>query len=564
MKGCVGSMELTWGNIIKATARRMPQMNHELLKHYHSNQLDNIDEELVELFKQTLREIANNMGWDENVFRYISYRELSPEERIASLQCAGKKPYERRFDINRTNKRVLAFKFGYRYETWEMQVDIPYMQDYCIDRFGTHWYPTFAIADRGGIGYMQHNQVLIKVMRARLIFDRSEIMHVPTVEGTVLSECLITAKINQSTKGPKSVPPLILHHLTCLGFRETLKLYGLEGAIDIVRDTENYEVSPNKENSTERPSSKNVKSQKYYHVALVPDATFSTEKCYIRVTRDRLDTRVLRFIVGLCTICNFYPKYNFKRLTGREYYLITTGRWIDDKLTHEPYLAGNAETYLSMNQTLIDPKYRKLHNSIGIKYETLDELVLYMFDHIDQLTSDHELGRIDMFRKRLAGCDSITEELTKAFNRRMFKVVNPKNGEDPREPNLRQLLKPISFVPTFRYVHIFRNSYVFYNDNMLAVIGLRFTATTSNDVNGKAKGSKKQVSPHMLVNHYSHPAVVSILTYPASKPILSGSLNPFVQVDECGNIQPPYYLEDLKQVYASPYVAEELKPETSC
>lgn len=515
----------TWGSIIRTTAKKLPEMNHDLLKYHHRHQIDNMVDELQALFRQTLREIANNMEWGPDVFKYVGYRELCPEERVATLQSTARKKFERRYDINQTNKRVMAFKFVYMGEYREMRVDLPYIDNYCIHRFGTPYYPIFAIADKGGIGYMRNNQILVKVMRARLIFHRAKIVYVDTIEGRTLSEYLVTAKINQSSKGCKEPPPLVLHHLTTLGFTGTMKLYGVEKAIEIVES----ETLPKLD-------------EKYYHVKL-------NNNCYIRLTKEYLTTNALRVLVGLYTVCSFYPRYDYKRLIGRDYYVIVTGRWSDTSCDYELYLAGNAETYLSMNETLIDPQYRQMHNSIGIEYQTLDELVLFLFNNIDRLVSDHDLGRVDMFRKRLAGCDAITEELIKIVNRRMFNVVRPRGSADKSPPNMKQLLNPVTFVRTFKNINVFRNSYTFYNDNMLAVAGLRFTAMTNTDVNGKSMGKKAQVSPAMLVSHYSHPAVVSIMTYPASSPIISGSLNPFVKVDKHANIQPPFYLEELKSVY---------------
>jgi hypothetical protein len=496
-------------------------MNHELLGNFHKKHLDNLVTDLEELFCQIVRVISNDMGWDDGFFRYISYRELSPDERYAMLRAKNRKAYEKRFSISTTYKRVLAFKFEYDGEFMEMTVDLPYIHNYSIMRDGTPYYPIFAITDRGGLCHMK-DAVLLQVMRTKLIFKRGKVRRVNAVEsGVVISECSVTAKINQSKKGHKEPPPIILHHLANMGFEETLKLYGVDDAIELTNTC--------------------TGAATHYHVDI-------GNGCYLRINRDKLTVRVKRVIVGLHSIFTFYPNFTFEGLHDKSYFIIVTGKWNNKSQSYEVHLMANALEYMRMNNTLIDPQHQAQHRSIGIEYEDLDGLMLFMFDNIDKLMASHSRNRIDMFRKRIAGTDMIKLKLFEIINYRVFTIVNSRYTK--QTPDIRNLMYHLDYRKAIAGIKIFRRAPMLYSDNALAVIGLRFTTLTSMEIND-SRGGRTKIPINLLVMHPSYLSTVSILTYPSSRPISTGSINGFVEVDDQGNIQEPHYVDELRGIYGN-------------
>ena len=63
------------------------------------------------------------------------------------------------------------------------------------------------------------------------------------------------------------------------------------------------------------------------------------------------------------------------------------------------------------------------------------------------------------------------------------------------------------------------------------------------------KSSKSKTPLHLLKAHPSHLIVTSILDIPSSSPIVTGSLNPYAQIDEDGNIVEPEYAKEVADVY---------------
>lgn len=509
-----------WAKIIGEATDSLPQMNHELLNNFHKKHLDTLVKDLEGLFRQNVRVMSNHLGWPEGFFRYVRCRELSPDERFTMLRAKNRKTYEKRFHINKTNKKVFAFVFEYDGMTMELPVDLPYITNYSIMRDGTPYYPIFAITDRGGLCYTK-DAVLLQVMRTKLIFKRGKPRKVKTDEGIVIRECPITAKINQSNKGRKDNPPILLHHLAKLGLVDTLKLYSVDDAISVVNVKE--------------------ENEKFLHVSI-------GSNCWIKLRVSKMNIRAKRVLVSLFDIYDFYPNFDYERLFDKRYYIIVTGKWSNVTQDYEVHLMANAEEFINMNKTLIDDSSRELHASIGIVYKDLDDLMLFMFNSIDQLMVDHTQNRIDMFKKRIAGTDMIKHKLFEEINRRMFGIINARYTK--QTPDIKKFMYSLDYRKAITHIKIFRRAPMIYSDNALATIGLRFTTLSSTEINGGNRGSKKTDIPaELLVVHPSYLAATSILTYPSSKPISTGSINGFIDIDEHGNILEPYYMDDLRDIY---------------
>lgn len=510
-----------WPRLIRAVSDQLPQMNHDLFMNFHKNQLDCLVDSLEDMFKHTVKVISNNMGWEENVFRYVGRRELGPHERVAMLKAKNRKAYEKRYSIRKTYQRVLALKFCFRGEMIEMPVALPYLHEYAILKEGTPYYPTFAITDRGGLCYMR-DSIVLQVRRARLTFKRAKVVEISTVEGFKFGECPITAKINQSKKAYKEPPPIILHHLAELGVSETFRWYNVEECIEL--------------------TNKVVFDDQHVHVAIGND-------CFIRVVKEKMTTHVKRVLVSLYNIYTFYKNFDYERIVDKRYYIIVTGKWCNVTLDYENHLYSNAQVFMNMNATLLDPKAKRDHRSIGLVYNDLNELMLFMFLNIDKLMADHGSNMVDMYKKRIAGTDMISLKLDEIINYRMFSVLNARHNK--QVPDIRKLFYPLDFKKPISDINIFRRAPMLYGNNALAVIGLRFTTLSSIDINN-SRGGRSTIPPELLVAHHSYLSTVSIMNYPSSKPIATGSLNGYISTDEYGNILEPYYIDELKTVYGQP------------
>lgn len=513
-----------WSNRLNAVMDQMVPFNHELLQEYHERRIYDIPYVLEALFKQSVSVINSRCPEEDEPFRYISFDELGPEERVHLLK--SKITFETKYSIRPTRKRVLRFRFEYRGEHHAMLVDVPYLHHNHVLVNGTKYYPLFAITDRGGLS--RHGDTLIlQVMRTRLRFIREKQMRLSTVEGDQLTERPISAKIHQGTKGRNKNTPIIFFTLAKYGLNKTLELFGAANAISIV-DT--IDVSGD-----------------YRHIA-IPNGMFMQIASSVVGTdsSDPHNTNVKRLVMELFSIYKYYEEFTKSDLYNKGYYIMALGTWTNTSVKSESYLFKNATEFLEMNETLIDPVWKRQHESIGISYESLDDLLVFMSANIDRLLVENKNTSNNLLHKKLAGADMIISGMVTSFNKKMFHILNNRQ----KGLNIKGMMHYQPYTNTITRSELFEPAPSMYSDNTLAVLGKRFMAYTDVENASGRSGAAKRTPNELLTAHFSFPAVCSIFTYPSSNPIVAGSINPHVQVDMAtGNIQEPDFIEELSEIY---------------
>ncbi len=515
-----------WSMRTIKVAEEMPPFNHILLKEYHRRRIADIPRVLENLFKQAVCVINSRCPDGTNPFTYIGYEELSPEERVRLLRSGI--TFENKYAIRKTRKRVLRFQFEYLAERHNMLVDVPYLHHHHILLNDTKYYPLFAITDRGGLS-RRDDVLILQVMRTKLRFIREKQSKVMTMENVVIIERPITAKIHQGTKGRNKNTPLIFFSLAKYGFGKTMQQFGVYGHIRLVDKMDNC--------------------GDFYHIALPNDLFIRFNRSVCDSTKDELfNTNIKRMLLGLYSIYSYCTEFTLDDLFDSGYYIMALGTWTNTSVKSSKYLYKNAKEFLAMNETLLDPVWQRQHATIGVTYNNLDELLVFMYNNIDRLLVEHKLHGKDLLHKKLAGADVIMSGMVAGFNRKMFRILN--NRRQDHSINVKGMMHYQPFNKTVTQSSLFEPAPTMYSDNMLAVLGKRFLAFTDIENSAGRTGAGKKISTDMLKAHYSFPAVCSIFTYPSSNPIIAGSINPHVQVDlVTGNIQEPYFIEKLSQIY---------------
>ena len=528
-----------WCNRIASVMDEVVPFNHELLQNYHDRKIKDIPIVLENLFKQFVRIINNTNTEDSSVVKYHGCVELSPKERVLLLK--DPKQFERSYNIRKTNKRVFKFTFEYEEKLHHITVDVPYLNNGNILLEGTEYYPQFYIMDRGGMTRSverqgatsrKPDQVALQVMRVILKFNREKQVSIKTLNNTAYVEHPITAHIHHGSKGHKKNTPIILLNLANEGLQNTIIRYGLKNLISI---TDKLDLNDN------------------YEYIGIPNGLFIKvdRKTLLGELQNPITTKLKRFIINLKDIYEFYTDYDITRIYDIGYYIIALGAWIHPSPNSNTggvasqHLYKHAAEFLEMNKTIIDPIWHEKHRSIGIEYESIDDLMKFMFDHIDELILDYKNNNNNLLMKQLAGADSFLTKIINVFNKRTFSILNAKSKQRPL--NIGVAMRHISFTKTVRDNEVFYSAPMFYSDNLLAVLGKRYIAFGGPN---KKRSSKNRPPEDLLVVHYSYPYVCSPFTFPSSNPIVTGSINPYLQIDmKHGNIKEPWFIDELKEIY---------------
>jgi hypothetical protein len=506
-----------WGTRLRDLTDKVPRINDYLLRDFRTEKIEHIPQVLESLFKQTISVISNHMGPDRPKLNYVSYRELQPEERVNNIR--SRNGFSRNYSIRQSLSRNLEFIFEFMGEHYTMSVDVPYIENYSVLIQGVSFYPIFAIVEKGGL-YRSDNSVILQVMRAKLRFWRETVEKFTTIEGRTESAFNITAKLHQASRGRQNNPPLILHHLACHGLINTIQMFGFSDVISFVK-----EPIPHKD---------------YQHICV-------KKGIYIRVLNSGMTKDAKRMIIGLLSIYNFWKNFTFEEMFDSRYYIYATGKWNYPSVQNPHLLYDNALEYIHMNRTIIDPAAKKQHESIGIIYDDLDGLMLYMFKHIDELVVDYNQNNTNLYDKKIGAADQMLSLMIRKFNTKLFEeMINTKLGL--RHETVKKLMYPQSYVQWVTNSTMFRGSPMLYNDNYLLGIGkARFRTTANAELSNDKTGNSLPIS--LLRADPSFMVVESISTYPTSNPVISGSINPFLQVDEDGYILKPGFHNEIEHVF---------------
>jgi hypothetical protein len=505
-----------WSTRIKNVTDQIPKFNYYLLKDFRSEKIDNIPDVLDELFKQSILVISNHIGKGKPTLKYLGYRELTPDERVTNLR--NEKGYSRNYSIRTSLCRNIEFIFEFEGEQYKMPIDVPYVDNYAVTIKGVPFYPIFTIVERGGV-YRDDNCVVLQVMRAKLRFWREKIETFTSIEGDNFRASNITAKLHQKSRKLKNKPPLILHHLANYGFIKAMDMLGVSNTIMLV----------------ETP----IPDKNYQHIKVRDDV-------YIRLHIPTLSKEAKRVVVGLLSIYSFWKKFTFKQLFDPNYYVFATGKWNYPNVTNIHLLYDNAMNHLNMNKTIIDPAAKKQHESVCIIYDDLDGLMTYMFKNIDYLVVEYSQNSNNLFSKKIAAADQMLSNMIKSFNTKLLdEIVNSKIGL--KHETIKKLMYPQSYVRWVNSSPMFRGQPTIQNDNYLLSIGRsKFRTTANTELSSDRTGNN--LSFGLLKAHPSFMVVESISVYP-SNPVIAGSINPFLQIDNEGYILTPPWIKEIENVY---------------
>lgn len=507
-----------WNDLLGDYSSKLPEFNHYLLRKFREEKINGIANYLDSLFRQSIVILDNHLDEGKPRLEYVGYTELTPEERIEYMK---NKAFGKKFEIQESKFKIIRFEFRFLDEIYPMYVNVPFMDNYAIMISGIEYYPLFAIVEKGGM-YRLKNEVILQVMRAKLKFKRDEKITICTVEGQTHKVVNITTKLHQKSGGKRKRPPILLYHLVKFGFNDTMKMYGVQDHVLLSETCE--------------------KNSDWQHVKI-------RDGVYIKVRSSELASNqtVRRVVASLIFIYNFWKKIDsIKNLYSPTYYKVALGKLTYPSVTNVQLLYNNATNHINMNESMLDPTAQHQHRSIGIDCKDLDELLLHAFFNIDKWLTDYH--PTNLFNKKLATLEQMMASLVRVFNNKLFRgLVNNKVGLT--SDTVKSLMHAASHSRWITGSKMFSGKPMTYNDNYLLTIGAKRFRSTENTEISSDKGGQNTLPSALLKAHPSGLVVESALCFPSSSPVVTGTINPFLEIDNDGNIIEPIWSDEIKDLF---------------
>lgn len=507
-------------NILVEGSNLLPDFNDDLLLNFRKRKIRHIKDYLNELFMESIKLFNDRV-------KYLGWVALSPDERIDYIK--SNVILKNQIKIQKSTFELIRFIFEFEGIKHYLHVYVPFLEQGAVWLDDTRYYPLFPIVERGGLHRTQRD-VIIKVMRAPLIFKRSETFTFGTDKGAQYKETIVTVKIHQRRRGRGSKSadrtPLILYHLVKYPFDQVMAMYGFnKGDITI---TDNYEPS-----------------EEYSYIKIKNDIFLKVKDIALGSTYNR------RVIASYLTCLMEYPRFDLRELMALHpvYYTTVLGKYTYPNATNATLLYENAIKHLETTDTLLDPPAQYQLAQIGIKVKNIYELLLCVFFNIDNWIVGYD--PTDLYEKKIGALDQIMAPLVSTINSKLFQIINSKNEGLTQETINRFVTSASQHESWLTGNVVFRANPTMCNDNWLLAIGSkRFRSLNNMEQKGKQRGSGKNMPTALLKAHPSHLMVESILALPPSSPIVSGEINPYCIINENGDIIPD---EALKEKIAHVY-----------
>ena len=513
-----------WSEVSQEVSHALPQFNRDLLYGFRKRKIEAIASYLDEAFNQTVAFFGNKL-------KYVGCRKLSPEERIDYLfENNLRKGY---VSIRNTETALVFFEFDFQGNIVPISIEIPYLLNECVVYNDTRYYPLFPIVEKGGVNVTDDGKIIVKVMRIPITFGRrsSDKRMLRAISGNQYWDMLLTVKIYQgavSKLGEKL--PLVLYHLCRRGFPETMRLYNIpEGSLTVV-DT----ADPN---------------DKEWEYFMLPNAL------YIKARKDMMnDLHFKRMVISLFELFMTNTVFTVENVIGNstEYYCTTLGRYIGSKNKDTPVnslILNNAWKHLDMTDLMLDGVAQKKLASIGIEVHDTYDLLHYMYFNIDRLIVSY--NPLDIYEKTIGSLDQLMAGIIRDISRQQYSVINSKRGANLTLEVIKTFCKKASQRASWiGTTPVFRPEPSVYNDCWLLTVGAkRFMSLDSVESQYGGRRRPTKPPPNLLRAHPSQIACFSVLDIPASTPIATGSLNPYLQIDEEGNVIKSKYAKYIEHTF---------------
>lgn len=507
--------------LIKYVSTKMPEINTKLVRDFSKECVEAIPDLLRETFQAAINTLVT-CGITN--FEYLGCELSSPLENVERL--LRKKPYQKVFQVHETYSVEYVYSFRHDGVVYEMPIEIPFTVNSRIRLKGVDNYPMMVITDKGGISRMK-DSLYVETLRVTMIYVRDKLSCLDTIEGKLTYASVIRTQQHYGKKGTRKDPPLLLYLFALKGFKETLDAFGVSDMLDIVEHVKHEEG--------------------VCHIAI-------GENAFIRMKGYENDNAVARIAFSIADILSTYSEYeNVSELKTKRFYRVSLGAFTQAGIDDPGELDSHATAHLVMCNNSLDNPSKRLHASVGIVYCDFAELVEHMFTNIDNLLLQLKRHRTNVYEKRICGTQLLMNGVIARFHKDLYMVLNSKTDKTVVS-RLNRLMVPRSFHSSLHATEMFDYVSTMYNDNIMSHLLRRKLVLHSSDLqSGKRRrfgsGGGNKIPVEFLRFHSSYPLTMGMFRYPSQKPISTGSLIPFDQIDDEGNFLKPDYWKHFCNLY---------------
>jgi hypothetical protein len=456
---------------------------------------------------------------------------LNPDEVIQYIRT--NKIIAKRVQILDSTFKLDRYEYEFQGERQPLHVFLPYTVDGRILMANTSYWPLLPEVDSGGL-HRTKDEIILKVMCAPITLYRSASFTFHTDKGKIYKEVVNQVKIHQGRKGRGKnacMVPMLLYHLVYHQFDECMLMYGFEpGEIQI---TQKY-----------------TQEQDYSYIKIVEDI-------YLRVKDTALNNMYKRRVIASYLTClNEWSHFNYRDLVSSNlmYYRVVLGRYTYSQIrgtdpNKAVMYADNAGKHLATTDTILDEPAKVQLRKIGINVEDIYDFLLVAFYKMDEWLVNY--SPCDLYDKKIGSLDSVMSPLVYSIDKKLFVLVNAKDAE-LKLNTVRSAIKKCSQMENWVTTNpAFRANPAFCNDNkLITIIGKRFRSLENVETAGSRANKKTKVMTNSLLKaHPSHLVVESIVALPESSPVVSGEINPYLIIDDNGQILKPSWAINLEHIY---------------
>ena len=521
--------------LLQAINDRMPKYNQKLLEDFPEASIDRLPQDIEEAWISGLKLLKTDQ------IAYIGKELVDPYKR-AIFEMKGQN--NARIIKARCSEQVLyKFKLMFKNQLKECYLYVPYLKDRCLILNGKrmslikgileHVFNTVVEPDNKKkipIGTadgstkikcsyaVKREGLMIRPIRALMKFYRSGFGPFMAVnEHQFFISDIISANLYSKPKSNKNAKTSIFLYLVCkYGFENALQSLGLDPSkITFVFSIQNHQDS------------------NFYFSCRSKSSKESGHPLFICVDKESMENDLMKRVVGelLYTLGEF-PKMDLRDINSKDtiVYKVMLGKLIDKAKSQRDIEALNtADNHLASCDHWIDPislnRFQFFIPDIG---NDIYGIMRYVFLNIETLMSN--LNNNDLLKKRI---DVTSTILIKAYatpiNKNLYDAFKADELNDKivtklmglKADALQVLLKPDPHGEESRALskHI-----TIPNDSWLACCGL--------DKHRPDGTPKTPFDPSMAI-------VESILSFRGKRVGDTGSINPFCEIDDFGNVLTP-------------------------
>lgn len=525
--------------------QRVPKFNPRIAEGYAVRAMQFVEGYVDRIFRTAAVDFPPELKYlgGERCTPYEEYQEVT--RRLGRQQNNSSRST---FEVARSDMYMMRYRFSFAGEELEPRyVYLPFVTEAGMITIRGSTFSISPVAADNGISVGTDN-IYIPLTRLKITFRRQH--HHFYCDGERQSPPVVWSRIHQrkpmtGVKMLVKANPTIAHYLFAKygltdAFKQMLGVDVIVGdAMTINRDT--------------YPEDKwHICTSAQLKPAGVRDRAYVASDIRLAIPRGQYNATVANMVGGFFYVVDHFPERVLPDyVNDTRLWMVLLGLIYWGNSMGEGKLAEEVNTHMQALDGYMDAESRTNLFEAGVDVSDIYQLFVHVIETFSQRVTNAGNDVSSMYYKRLKVLYYVMEDLTKAINNFMFKVVAPKKKAlTARDVNkmLRDIIKP-TIAMNINRDHIEVSSVSAPGDNKY----FKITSQLALQTDSAGKGGRKADSPNDP-SKYLHVSIAEIGSYSTmSKSEATGrkKINPYAKTDESGTlIRDPDKVELLDRVQA--------------